>query len=173
MSLIHEDKIRSNKAEFISKLMLYCKALGIDPNWLMQVMYNESGLDPQARNPYTNAVGLIQFMPDTAAYLGTSIPELLKMSNVQQLDYVYKYLKTYSGKLKSYIDTYFAVFFPAAINKPIDWVFQTSKLSASLIARQNPVFDLNKDQVLTVREVQEAMLRNIPAQFRELFKKKT
>jgi hypothetical protein len=111
-------------------------------------------------------------MPDTAAALGTSCAALKAMSNVQQLDYVYKYFVPYSGKMQSYIDVYFTVFFPLAIGKPDDWVFQTSKLSASKIATQNPVFDLNKDGKLTVAEVREAMLRKVPASWRDFFDKK-
>jgi hypothetical protein len=67
---------------------------------------------------------------------------------------------------------YFTVFFPLAIGKPDDWVFQTSKLSASKIASQNPAFDLNKDGKLTVAEVREAMLRKVPSAWREFFDKK-
>lgn len=173
MALIHEEKVTVNKDEFINKVKVISTAIGSEPNWLMQVMYSESGLNPQAVNKYTGAVGLIQFMPDTAAALGTSLNELKQMSNVQQLDYVFKYLKPFTGKVKSYIDLYFSIFFPLAMNKPLDWVFQTAKLSASLVAHQNPVFDLNKDGKITVAEVQDAMWNFIPVGWKSYFKKKT
>jgi hypothetical protein len=171
--LIHQEAVKSNVDAFIKKVKNVSLSLGVDPNWLMQVMYNESGLNPAAVNPYSNAIGLIQFMPATAANLGTSTNDLLKMSNVDQLNYVYKYLKGFSHKLDSFIDLYFAVFFPLAIGKPLEWVFQASKLSASLVAKQNPVFDINKDGTLTVAEVQQAMLNKIPAAWLSIFKKKT
>jgi hypothetical protein len=85
---------------------------------------------------------------------------------------VYKYLAPYAGKMQSYIDVYFTVFFPLAVGKPDDWVFQTSTLTASKIATQNPAFDLNKDEKLTVAEVREAMLRKVPSAWREFFDKK-
>lgn len=170
--MIYEERVKSNKQAFLAKVISICRILDIEPEWLMQVFINESGMDHQAVNTKSNATGLIQFMPSTAISLGTTVAALKAMSNVQQLDYVYKYLAPYAGKMKSYIDLYFTVFFPAAIGKPDDWVLQTSKLSASLIASQNPVFDLNKDGKLTVAEVSEAMLRKIPSQFKEFFETK-
>jgi hypothetical protein len=85
---------------------------------------------------------------------------------------VYKYLSPFAGKMTSYIDLYFTVFFPLAVGKPDNWTFQTSKLSASKIAIQNPVFDVNKDKKLTVAEVREAMLKKVPPAWREFFRKK-
>jgi len=173
MSLIHEEIVYTNKAEFLQKVRDISTVLGVDPNWLMHVMWSESRLNAQAVNPITGATGLIQFMPATAASLGTSLADLKNMSNVQQLDYVLKYLKPYRFKIQSYIDLYFAVFFPLAIGKPLAWVFEAKNLAASLIARQNPAFDLDKNGILTVAEVQDAMLKFIPESFKDIFKKKT
>jgi hypothetical protein len=111
-------------------------------------------------------------MPDTAAHLGTSCAALKAMTNVQQLAYVYKYLAPFAGKMTSYIDLYFTVFFPIAVGKPDNWTFQTSKHSASKIAVQNPVFDINKDGRLTVAEVREAMLKKVPPAWQTFFRKK-
>ena len=170
--MLYEEKVKTNKDAFIAKVISISQKLGIEPEWLMQVFVNESGVNHQAVNPITNATGLIQFMPNTAISLGTTVAALKAMTNVQQLDYVYKYLAPYTGKMQSYIDVYFTVFFPLAIGKPDDWVFQTSALTASKIATQNPVFDLNKDGKLTVAEVREAMLRKVPTAWREFFDKK-
>ena len=170
--MLHEEKVKTNKDAFITKVISISQKLNIEPEWLMQVFNSESGVNHQAVNPITNATGLIQFMPSTAIGLGTTVAALKAMTNVQQLDYVYKYLAPYTGKMQSYIDVYFTVFFPLAIGKPDDWVFQTSTLSASKIATQNPIFDLNKDGKLTVAEVREAMLRRVPTGWREFFDKK-
>jgi hypothetical protein len=170
--MLYEEKVKTNKEAFIAKVVTISQKLGIEPEWLMQVFVNESGINHQAVNVVSGATGLIQFMPDTAAALGTSCAALKAMSNIQQLDWVYKYLSHYTGKMESYIDLYFTVFFPLAIGKPDDWVFQTSKLSASKIASQNPAFDLNKDGKLTVAEVREAMLKKVPSAWREFFSKK-
>src|SRR5690606_25639726 len=138
--------------------------LGIDPNWLMAVMYFESAhtFSPAIQNPYTNATGLIQFMPSTAKELGTTVEALKNMSANDQLLYVYKYYARYKSKLKSYVDLYLITFFPIASGKPLDYVLQTATLPAHLIAKQNPVFDLNKDGKITVAEIQKVMLAKIP-----------
>ncbi|MDR2926930.1 MAG: transglycosylase SLT domain-containing protein [Cytophagaceae bacterium] len=170
--MLYEDKVKTNREAFIAKVITISQRLSIEPEWLMQVMMNESGLNHQIVNPTGGATGLIQFMPDTAAHLGTSCVALKAMTNVQQLDYVYKYLAPFAGKITSYIDLYFTVFFPIAVGKPDDWTFQTSKLSASKIAIQNPVFDINKDGKLTVAEVREAMLKKVPTAWLTFFDKK-
>jgi hypothetical protein len=87
------------------------------------------------------------------------------MTAVKQLDYVYKYLLPYKGKMKNYIDCYFAVFFPLAIGKPEDWTIQTNSLSASTIARQNPAFETNKDGKIQVWEVKKIMLEKLPKEW--------
>lgn len=172
MSLIFAENVKTNQKAFIEKVILISTKLSIDPNWLMAVMQFESGLNPAKVNPFSKAVGLIQFMPDTAQSLGTSLTALKAMSNVQQLDYVYRYLSFYKSKIKAFVDLYFAVFFPLAIDKPLEWVFESKKLSRSKIAEQNPVFDINKDGKITVAEVQEILFSRIPVAKRDLIKKK-
>ena len=133
--------------------------LGIKPEWLENVMWIESRLNPQAVNKISGATGLIQFMPSTAKSLGTTVEELKSMDFDGQLDYVYLYLRPYRDKMKSQVDVYLAVFFPAAIGKPDSYVLQTSKLSPQLIAKQNAAYDLNKDQQITKGEVATAINR--------------
>lgn len=149
-----ENYIPNPKAEFCSKLQSICDKLQISPEWLLAVMYVESRINPYAVNKYSGATGLIQIMPATAKSLGTTTTELLNMTAVDQLDYVYLYLKPYTGKMHSLMDVYFAIFFPAAIGKPSNYVLQTSKLSAGLIASQNPAYDINSDSEITVAEVE-------------------
>ena len=141
------------------KVTIVADMLGIRPEWLENVMWIESRLNPQAVNKISGATGLIQFMPATAKALGTTTEELLKMSFDEQMDYVYMYLRDYKGKMKSQVDVYLAVFFPSAIGKPDSYVLQTSKLSPAIIARQNPGYDLNKDQQITKGEVATAINR--------------
>lgn len=182
MNIIFSNKV---SAEFLAKVISISNQLGIDPNWLMWVMYFESSLNhqnvnyqkgddsnPAVRCKY-RATGLIQFMPSTAAALGTSNLALYNMTAVQQLDYVYKYLKDYESDMYSMIDVYFAVFFPRAMNKPDDYVLQTSSLAASKIAVQNSGFDLNKDSQVTRSEVIAKVSVNVPAEYQAIMKKKT
>lgn len=170
--MLYEEKIKENKTAFIESVKNIAQNLGFAPEWLMQVFMNESSINHRAVNPITKATGLIQFMPATAASLGTSIEALKAMTNVQQLFYVQKYLQSYRGKINSYQDLYFAVFFPAAIGKPDNWILQASGLSASKIAQQNPIFDLNKDGIVTVDEVRRAILNKVPASWKDFFDKK-
>lgn len=173
--LIYEDKVPSSyRADFVNAVKHYSSQLGISPSWLMAVMYFESAktFSPSVSNPYTNATGLIQFMPNTAIELGTTVNALAKMTAVEQLEYVYKYYVRYRSKLKSYVDLYLITFFPIAAGKPANYILQTSSLPASLIASQNPVFDLNKDGQITVAEIQEVMLSKIPGEWMSFFKKK-
>ena len=177
--MILTNEIKCNKGEskdaFVAKVIAISAKLGINPNWLMVVMHNESGINAQIVNkqkgdssdPYTRsayrATGLIQFMPTTAIWLGTSTQALYKMTNLEQLDYVYKYFKGFAGKIKSYFDLYMITFFPVAVGKPDDFVIQSKSVSASTIARQNPSFDINKDFKITVGEAKQSMLKAIPA----------
>lgn len=154
-----DNYIPAPKAEFCSKLKEICSKLAINPEWLLAVMYIESRINPKAVNKYSGATGLIQFMPATAKSLGTTTAELLNMTAADQLDYVYLYLKPYTGKMHSLMDVYFAIFFPAAIGKPSDFVLQTSKLSAGLIASQNPAYDINSDGEITVAEVESKIYK--------------
>ena len=154
-----ENYIPNPKAEFCTKLQSICDKLHISAEWLLAVMYVESRINPYAVYKYSRAPGLIQFMPATAKSLGTTTTELLNMTAVDQLDYVYLYLKPYTGKMHTLMDVYFAIFFPAAIGKPSDYVLQTSKLSASLIASQNPAYDINSDEEITVAEVESKIYK--------------
>lgn len=172
MDLIYCDKVKTDRGQFCKKVRDVADKLDIDPNWLMWVMHFESGLDHRAVNPYTNATGLIQFMPATARGLGTNTVSLLQMDNLRQLDYVYLYLKPYRKKMKSMVDVYFAVFFPAAMNKPDGYILQTSRLSASKIAAQNPVHDLDKDGQITRNEVEAKISAGVPYEYIEIMKKK-
>ena len=167
MSLVYESKVPiSYRNDFIIKVREVSNRLGIDPNWLMAIMYTESArtFSPSIQNSI-GATGLIQFMPSTARGLGTTTTELKNMSAVEQLDWVEKYLNVYKNKLKSYVDTYFAIFFPLAIGKPDNFVLQGAGLSSSIIAKQNPLFNTNKDGKIEVWEVKKVMLEKLPREW--------
>jgi hypothetical protein len=161
MNLIYSTRILFNRIAFCDKVRFISEKLGIEPNWLMAVMYLESSLNHRAVNIYSNATGLIQFMPATARQLGTTTDQLLQMSNVEQLDFVLKYLYPYKDKIKSFCDLYLTIFFPLAIGKGADFVLKTKKLPATLIAKQNRGYDLNGNFEITVSEVEKAILKRI------------
>lgn len=151
--MLYADKITLNKTAFLSEVQRICTLLGMNPDHLMLVMWAESRLNHRAVNPLSNATGLIQFMPATATGLGTTVTKLRNMTNVEQLAWVYKYFLPYKGKLHTVYDVYKAVFFPASLGKPKDWIFQTSRLSAKTVADANRIIDnFPRDGKITVAE---------------------
>lgn len=125
----------------------------------MAIMAFESGFDPSIRNKTSGATGLIQFMSSTAKKLGTTTDKLAQMSAVQQLDYVYEYLKGYTGKMNNVQDAYMAVFMPIAVGKSNDFVIgikgSTDKIgnvSYGSVYSQNSILDINKDGKITKEE---------------------
>lgn len=156
---------QSDKVSFIDKVKSVSYKLGINPNWLMYVMYSESGLNPHIQATYYKftgcgggyAGGLIGFTPCTMKGLGwTGTPDaFVKMSGLQQMDYVYSFYKKYTGKIKSYADLYLVTAFPVALGKPLDWVFESPSegISASEYVKGNPAFDfMPKDGKVTLKE---------------------
>lgn len=159
MALLFENKVSTNQTLFISEVKRYASLLGIPADWLMAIMYFESRLNHTAYNATSGAYGLIQFMPATiTGEFGITVAKMKSLSNVQQLYYVYIYLKKYKSRLTNFVDVYLAVFFPAAMAKGASYVIQTSSLSASTIANQNPIFDTNNDNKITVGELQTYLL---------------
>jgi len=173
--LIYEHLIPETKRkEFTDAVRRIARKLGINPDWIMAAMFVETGgtFSAAIQNPTTKATGLIQFMPSTARGLGTTIEQLAAMSEVEQMEYVYKYLYPYRRKIKSFVDLYLSIFFPAAMDKGHDFIVQTSRLSAELIARHNPLFDLNKDRQITVSEIETSLLSHINPEYHDRLKKK-
>ena len=167
MALIYENKVpASYRTDFVNKVKEIAPKVGLDPNWLMAIMYFESAgtFSPSITNSL-GYVGLIQFGADARKTLGVTKEQLKAMSAVEQLDYVEKYYNMYKGKYKSYVDAYFAVFFPLAIGKPDDWVLQGGGLTAQQIYNANPAFANVKDGKLRVWEVKKTMLERLPSQW--------
>lgn len=170
--MLFESYVTENKAEFLAKVRSISSKLLIQPDWLMAVMWKESRINPRAVNSNGGATGLIQFMPATARSLGTTTAALRAMSNVEQLDWVYKYYKPYISKLNSYPDLYLATFFPAALGKADDWIIHSSNLSAAAVADANPSIDLNRDRKITVGEFKEYCYKQFDAATQAILKKK-
>lgn len=165
MTILFENKVTP---EFASKVKDISYKLGIDPSELMFVMDYESGLNPQAINSGSGATGLIQFLPSTAEGLGTTTDALAAMSGVEQLDYVYDYLKTYKGDMDSVYTTYLAVFYPAALNQSDAYVFPGNVVSS------NPVFFKHGNTLAAFKNGIDDMIRlRVPtAYYDTLLKKK-
>lgn len=125
--------------------------LGVNPDHLMAIMAFETGrtFDPAQKNlAGSGATGLIQFMPQTAIGLGTSVDLLAKMNTVEQLRWVQKYFMPYRGLMHTLSDMYMAVLWPRAVGKPDDYVLW-DKQTRPTTYRQNAGLDGNKDAVIT------------------------
>lgn len=142
--------------DFLVKSVAIARALGMDPAFLMACMAFESGESFSAgiRNAAgSGAVGLIQFMPQTAAALGTSTAALARMSAVQQLDIVAAYFNPWRGKLRTLEDVYMAILWPAAVGKPNTFVlFDKGDTAHPKRYIQNAGLDWNRDGKITKAE---------------------
>jgi hypothetical protein len=105
-------KILRDQPNFWAELLAIAKRLETEPAWLLNVMASESLFDPKARNglPGQTATGLLQFIESTARGMGTTTEAIRRMSPVEQLRLVEKYLAPFRGRLNSLADVYLAVF---------------------------------------------------------------
>lgn len=160
--MIFEELIKENRDAFVNKVIEISKYLKVKPEHLMFLMWVETAhtLDHRIQNKTTKATGLIQFMPSTAVWLGTTINALQMMSNVEQLEYVKKHLSLFRGKYIDYVDLYCAIFYPAAVGKPDSY-----RITRDIVAKQNPIYDLNKDLDIEKREIRIALQRQIPKKY--------
>ena len=101
---------------------------------ILTVIQKESNFNTKAENSKSKATGLIQFMPDTAQGLGTSIEQIAEMDAIAQLDLVDKYFEQNHTKGEH---PYITVAYPAAANMGMDDIIADSN---SIIAAQNPVW---------------------------------
>lgn len=140
---------------FRAKLIAVAKTLGVDPDWLATVISFESAgtFSPAIQNKDSKATGLIQFLPSTARGLHTTIDALQAMTDVQQLDWVYKYLSQWQGRMHSLNDTYLAVFMPSQMGKSSDSVVASE---GSAVYEQNP-FDTEGKGYFTVGDITSAI----------------
>lgn len=145
---------------FYNKVVDVAKNVNCSPNDLMALMYSESRLDASAVNKKSRATGLIQFMPNTAKSLGTSVEALRNMPAEEQLKYVEKYLlaqKRASKLGNSQLDAgtlYTLTFLPAYANKE---VLATKSNDPKGYYSQNKGLDKNKDGKITKSELADRL----------------
>jgi len=148
--------------DFNKKLEKIASALGVNSKDLIAIMKMESGVNPAAVNSMSGATGLIQFMPKTAANLGTSTDALKNMSAVEQLDYVYKYFKMVGVKPGMELgDLYMAVFMPKYVSADDNTVLGQNGAAgfSGKVYAQNKGLDKNKDGTITVADVKSSVQR--------------
>lgn len=113
---------------------------------LMACIAWESGetFSPSVANPRSSARGLIQFMASTAKALGTTSDALVRMSVIEQLDYVEAYFRPYAKRIKNLGDLYMGILWPKAIGLS-DTSIVWSKKSDPKIYDVNSGLDINQD----------------------------
>jgi hypothetical protein len=173
--------------KFKQKLRQVAQALQVHPQDLLKVMWFETKgtLDPAKTNSI-GATGLIQFMPKTAEFLGTTTELLRSMSAVEQLDFVYKYYKVKKlppGSKAS--DIYLMTLFPAAVKRSLtddhilainphtkdarlrkianSRILKDVSITRSRMWMQNPVFRQKGKDYYTVGDVRQLFdSRSVP-----------
>jgi hypothetical protein len=134
---------------------------------LMAVLRFESGLRPDAINPTSHAVGLLQLLPRTAADLlglpmtpdreARAVRTFATMSADDQLDYVEAYLERALGGrgAANLRDAYMAVLYPAAVGHGDAFVIARVDGDSTFeraVYRQNAGLDVDGDGVITAGE---------------------
>lgn len=151
--------------EFTQKVILGCTKRGypaMAAHWLMGCMAFESGrtFSPSKQNNGgSNYFGLIQFGDMAAKDLDTTLAKLKAMTQLEQLDYVFKYFDMWQKRGKRYTqleDFYLTIFYPAAVGRKADETLfrrdSTDRMEAKSFL-QNNGFDKNKDSVITIGEI--------------------
>lgn len=148
---------------FVKRVNELAKMWSIPADWLIGCMYIESSLQASAINKFTQASGLIQFMPKTATGLGVTIEDIQGMNAVEQMELVEEYLEKYSNKWTQFIDVYLSIFYPAAIGQGDNFTIgaQINSAVAHSIAKVNPAYDMNKDGQITVAEIKTAVMSHL------------
>lgn len=144
---------------FLDAVVEMSGRLGVNPSYITTIMALETGR--RFTSDVTNAAGsgatgLIQFMPSTAKALGTSTELLAKMTPIEQLVYVEKYFKPYTGAMDRLVDCYLAVLYPDAMGGAMDDVIWSKTSTTSFLRKcysQNIGFDKTKKGFITVRDV--------------------
>lgn len=146
----HKVQSWESDADFIKELNKVSFNFGINPKDLLGVMQVESGVKSDEVNKAGGAVGLIQFMPDTAKRLGTTSSELQQMTRAQQMYYVEKYFKSVGlRKGSTAAQIYAKIFLPGRANQE---VLTTSN---EKYYKGNVGLDINKDGMITQSELEQ------------------
>jgi hypothetical protein len=160
-------------AEFCNRVRQMGSNLGCEPEHLMAAMAFETGetFSPSIRNGAgSGAVGLIQFMPRTAQNLNTSTEALARMSALEQLEFVERYLTSYRGRLSTLEDVYMAILMPSAVGLPPEHVlFDRDSQDANERRRawhrrayeQNRGLDRNGDGKITKTEASSMVVAKL------------
>jgi len=174
---VNNPKSALNEPGFMDKLKDVASRLGLQVNALIGIIGHETirTFSPSIQAPdkitkdgqrIPGAVGLIQFTHQTARDLGTSTEELKRMSGIQQLDYVYRFLKRSSRPGMDAGDLYMSIFIPAYVGRDPKTVIAKegggrlpgTGLNMDQIWRDNPTFGINRHKrYFTIQDVKDSL----------------
>jgi Transglycosylase SLT domain len=140
------------------KMIEVASKLGVQRDWLYNLIKFESNLDPQIKNPYSSARGLIQVIDSTAQSV-FSVPDSLSLIrkypdfDSQMDNVVYPYLKQYMP-YSTKQSLYMAVFFPYARYVEPGTTFESmyKKLYPSNWREKYSSFIKGNEGILTVQD---------------------
>lgn len=150
---------------FLCKLVELAARHGWDPNGIALVISEESAFNPTAKNPHSSASGLIQFIDQTAASLGTTTAAIRAMSAEEQLPLIERFFETsLRGQIPGRIEDYFLSVLgkPNLIGAPDN---TTIFVRGSDRYAQNRQIDLDNNGVITVGDAR-AYMRGVLARAR-------
>lgn len=127
--------------------------IGTPPDCLAAVISFETGgtFDPQARNPASGALGLIQFTGPALRMLGLTVEELEAMSFIEQLDPVIRYYNAIRVEAFPTCELlYVATLAPAMLTDP-SVRFERGTPAYD----QNAGLDFNRDGIIERADVEE------------------
>lgn len=162
--------VKRSIVEELNKLAnkLQSEGYSIKHEWLIFTIHSESRGKAWIRNTHSDATGIIQWLPSTARALGTSVRKLRKMSVVEQIPYIEKYLKVNGilQHIESYSDLYLGVFSPRSLkgskkDNTKDFVIGSK---GSKAYDWNAVVDThygNNDGKLTVQDFERFAMRDL------------
>lgn len=164
--MIFENLIRSEvRAEVVARFHTLARFIGCSADDIAVVVKGESSFNLKAFNASGGASGWFQWMPATAADLGTTTAQIRNMTELQQLDLYEKYIRRLGlqGKIRNVLDLYLANFFPAAVGKPLTFLIAdkdgktdtriTDTAWLKKVYSQNAGLDQNKDSRITVSDI--------------------
>lgn len=158
----------SDTYAFEQKVREVSRRLDIPAEWLMAVMYSESKFDASAENRKgSGAVGLIQWMPETAKDFGQSTQNIKKLSHIEQLDIAYNYLNRVRqkyGEFKSLGHLYLGILYPKAMSGDFCYTLYAKPSTAY---QQNAGLDEDQDGRVTVRDIDKRMRRIYPTAYQK------
>jgi hypothetical protein len=147
--------------DFMSEVNRVSARFGVDPLDMLAVMRAESRLDPTAQNPRSRATGLIQFIPQTATALGTTVEEIREMSAAQQMRLVERYFQMVGLPHGASAGTLYAyVYLPGRARSAVSRGDGVLSRDPENYYTANRILDHNRDGVITISDLDTVMGRH-------------